>query len=144
MLLDESEDDSEDESGPEEDKYGHLLEFRMDPDAMQGIESDLLDSNGNADNIPADRLAENLEENFNFLKESETMPTRVLDDAFHFMDRLLRLLSKKHSAFKAFAHDFSKVIFIRDKSDLLAVQAVLELHGISWEYAKRAKADALN
>lgn len=60
------------------------------------------------------------------------------------MDRLLRLLSRKHSAFKAFAHDFSEAIFIRDKSDELAVRAVLEKNGISWEYAKRAKAAALN
>jgi hypothetical protein len=50
-------------------------------------------------------------------QNSETLPTRVLDDAFHFMDRLLRLLSKKHSAFKAFSHDFSEAIFIRDRSD---------------------------
>lgn len=75
---------------------------------------------------------------------AEKLPTRVLDDAFHFMDRLLRLLSKKHSAFNAFAHDFSEAIFIRDKSDELAVRTVLENHGVDWEYAKRAKASALN
>ncbi|KAK6968922.1 hypothetical protein R3P38DRAFT_2589282, partial [Favolaschia claudopus] len=72
------------------------------------------------------------------------LPTRVLDDAFHFMDRQPRLLSKKHSVFKAFSHDFSEANFIRDKSDVAAVRAVLEAHGINWEYAKRAKADALN
>jgi hypothetical protein len=76
--------------------------------------------------------------------QAQNLPTRVLDDAFHFMDRLLRLLSKKHSAFKAFAHDFSEAIFIRDKSDEMAVRSVLEKHGVSWEYAKRAKASALN
>lgn len=75
---------------------------------------------------------------------SETFHTRILDDAFHFMDRLLRLLSKKHSAFKAFAHDFSEAIFIRDKSDEDAVRAVLEKNGVGWEYAKRAMAPALN
>ncbi|KAK6968913.1 hypothetical protein R3P38DRAFT_3244494 [Favolaschia claudopus] len=53
-----------------------------------------------------------------------------------------RLLSKKHSVFKAFSHDFSEANFIRDKSDVAAVRAVLEAHGINWEYAKRAKADA--
>lgn len=76
--------------------------------------------------------------------QSHKFPSRVLDDAFHFMDRLVRLLSKKHSAFKAFAHDFSETIFIRDRSDELAVRAVLEKHGVDWEYAKRAKASALN
>ncbi|KAJ7060122.1 hypothetical protein C8F01DRAFT_1294576 [Mycena amicta] len=41
----------------------------------------------------------------------------------------MRLLSKKHPAFKAFCHDFSEAIFIRDKSDVLAVQAVLTAKG---------------
>jgi hypothetical protein len=43
---------------------------------------------------------------------STTLPTRVLDDAFHFMDRIFRLLPKKHSAFRAFAHDFSEAMFL--------------------------------
>jgi hypothetical protein len=33
------------------------------------------------------------------------------------MDCLLRLLSKKHSAFKEFAHQFSETLFIQDKDD---------------------------
>ncbi len=37
------------------------------------------------------------------------------------MDRLLRLLSKKHSAFKPFARDFSKAIFINDQTDFTMV-----------------------
>lgn len=75
---------------------------------------------------------------------TETLVTRVLDDAFHFMDRQLRTLSKKHTAFRAFAHDFAEAIFIRDRHDETAVRAILEGNGISWEYAKRAKAKALN
>jgi hypothetical protein len=71
------------------------------------------------------------------------LPSRVLDDVFHFMDRLFRLLPKKHSAFKAFAHDFSEAIFIRDSDDKARVRAALEAKGISWEYAKRAKASVL-
>lgn len=74
----------------------------------------------------------------------ESLPTRVLDDAFHFMDRILRLLSKKHSAFKSFAHDFSEAIFIRDQDDERRVRAVFEANGIDWEYAKRAKSSTLN
>lgn len=94
--------------------------------------------------VPADVLMSNLDAAFELLQKSEIMPSRVLDDAYHYMDRLLRLLSKKHSAFKPFAHDFSEAIFIRDRSDTLAVRAVLEKNGVSWEYAKRAKGDALN
>ncbi|KAJ7159340.1 hypothetical protein C8R43DRAFT_948269 [Mycena crocata] len=91
-----------------------------------------------------DVLMENLVDTVAILQNSETLPTRIFDDTFHFMDRLLRLLSKKHSAFKAFAHDFSEAIFIRDKSDEAAVRAVLEKHGVDWQYTKRAKAKALN
>ena len=79
--------------------------------------------------------------------ESDTVakkPTRILDDPFHFMDRLLRLLSKMHSAFNSFSHDFSEAIFIRDKDDEAQVRAVLDAKGISWDYAKRAKASSLN
>ncbi|KAE9397154.1 hypothetical protein BT96DRAFT_996110 [Gymnopus androsaceus JB14] len=37
-------------------------------------------------------------------EESQSLPTRVFDDIFHFMDRLLRTLPKSHSAFKEFAY----------------------------------------
>ncbi|KAJ6557976.1 hypothetical protein B0H19DRAFT_1291330 [Mycena capillaripes] len=128
-MMDDSDDsdnssDKESDSEPEEDPYSRLVYGLL--------------------NIPIDILMENLNDTFSILRESEPFPSRVLDDAFHFMDRLLRLLLKKHSAFKAFAHDFSEAIFIRDKSDKAAVHAVLENYGVSWEYAKRAKAKSLN
>lgn len=78
------------------------------------------------------------------VQNPQSLPTRVLDDAFHFMDRLLRLTSKKHSAYKAFSHDFSEAIFIRDKDDEKAVRKVLDKNGINWEYAKRGKSSELN
>ncbi|KAJ7356836.1 hypothetical protein DFH08DRAFT_1048015 [Mycena albidolilacea] len=73
-----------------------------------------------------------------------TLASRVLDDAYHFMDRLLRLLSKKHSVFKEFTHQFSETIFVRDQDDEAKVQEVLEKKGIPWEYAIRSKKAALN
>jgi predicted mannosyl-3-phosphoglycerate phosphatase (HAD superfamily) len=51
------------------------------------------------------------------------------------MDRIFRLLPKKHTAFRAFAHDFSEAIFLRDRDDEARVQAVLESKGINWDYA---------
>ncbi|KAF7367655.1 hypothetical protein MSAN_00829200 [Mycena sanguinolenta] len=60
--------------------------------------------------------------------------TKILDDVFHFMDQLLRLLSKKHSVFKDFAHHFSEAIFIRDKDDEDAVRAVIAKKGGKWSY----------
>ncbi|KAF9037406.1 hypothetical protein BDZ89DRAFT_1011046 [Hymenopellis radicata] len=90
---------------------------------------------------------EALEHAHSILREAvagDEVATRVLDDVFHFMDRLLRLLSKKHSAFKAFCHDFSEAIFIRDRDDERAVRTVLESRGVNWEFARRAKAAGLN
>ncbi|KAJ7151286.1 hypothetical protein C8R43DRAFT_951101 [Mycena crocata] len=152
-TADESGDDSdESELDSDEDPYSQLVFGLLfqNPNAMQnpddpmdGIETNW-SSGGNATDVPTDVLMANLADTFSVLQNSEALPTRVLDDAFHFMDRLLRLLSKKHSAFKAFAHDFSEAIFIRDKSDEDAVRAVLEKHGVDWEYAKRAKSKALN
>jgi hypothetical protein len=72
------------------------------------------------------------------------MPSRVLDDALHFMDRLLRLLPKMHSAFDAFCADFSRAIFLRDKDDESNVRRVLKAKGIDWEYAQRAKSNVIN
>ncbi|KAL0565231.1 hypothetical protein V5O48_016796 [Marasmius crinis-equi] len=69
--------------------------------------------------------------------------SRTLDDVFHFMDRLNRKLSKKHSAYKEFLHCFSLTIFIWDIDDVTAVKKVFEAKGIPWDYAVRAKADAL-
>jgi len=60
------------------------------------------------------------------------------------MDHLLWLLSKAHSAFNQFAHDFSEAIFIRDPDDEAKVRAVLERKGLSWEYYKWAKGLVLN
>lgn len=101
----------------------------LNPDAMDGIDPDWTSGLNDEvcsdtslfffsiecslyvlQDISPDILMENLNESFSLLEGSEVLPTRVLDDAFHFMDRLLRLLSKKHSAFKAFAHDFSEAI----------------------------------
>ncbi|KAJ7933565.1 hypothetical protein B0H13DRAFT_2306681 [Mycena leptocephala] len=110
---------------------------------MPGIDTNLFNPEVDED-TPAPMLMEGIEKTFSILNQHEKFSTQVLDDSFHYMDRLLRLLSKKHSVHKAFAHDFSEAIFIRDKTDVEAVKAVLEKHGVSWEYAKRAKAPALN
>jgi hypothetical protein len=60
------------------------------------------------------------------------------------MDRLLRLLPKKHSAFNEFAHQFSETLFIRDKDDEANVRRVLEAKKIKWDYAVRAMKAMLN
>ena len=60
------------------------------------------------------------------------------------MDQIFCLLPKKHTAFRAFAHDFSEAIFLRDRGDEARVRAVLEHKGINWDYARRAHSPSLN
>lgn len=60
------------------------------------------------------------------------------------MDWIFCLLPKKHTAFCAFAHDFSEAIFLWDRDDEARVWAILEHKGINWNYAWRAHSPSLN
>ncbi|KAJ7204383.1 hypothetical protein GGX14DRAFT_646836 [Mycena pura] len=99
------------------------------------------DTDDNSDIQESIQHAQNI---IHLAAQDDTIPTRVLDDAFHFMDRLIRLLSKLHTAFKPFCAHFSETIFLRDKDDEAAVRAVLEKKGIDWEWAKHAMSSSLN
>ncbi|KAF7310239.1 hypothetical protein MIND_00397600 [Mycena indigotica] len=106
---------------------------------------------GSLPEVTADNLEQMLRDSIQHAQDiinqphtSQTLASRILDDAYHFMDRLLRLLSKKHPAFKEFAHLFSETIFIRDAEDEAKVRAILAKKGISWEYAIRARKAALH
>ncbi|KAG6818808.1 hypothetical protein H0H93_001463 [Arthromyces matolae] len=74
---------------------------------------------------------------------TKPFPSRVLEDLWHVQDRLLRLLSKKHSGFKAFARAFSETLLVRDEDDVAAVAAVYEQRGYNWESALRSNADKI-
>lgn len=57
---------------------------------------------------------------------SSVLDTRVLDDPFHFMDRVLRTIPETHSLRKAFSVAFSDTLFTIDQDDKLLVSATLE------------------
>jgi hypothetical protein len=77
-------------------------------------------------------------------KDLKALLTRILEDIFHVIDRLLRLLSKSHSAYKAFAFAFSQAIFIYDRNDREAVEAILDKHNLTWDYALHIKKTAIH
>jgi hypothetical protein len=77
------------------------------------------------------------------LRPNQMLPTRVFDDIFHVQDRLLRLLPKSHSAFKAFARAFADTILVADAGDRAAVEQVYASKGLTWQYALRAHTDAV-
>ncbi|KAF7354259.1 hypothetical protein MVEN_01113900 [Mycena venus] len=115
---------------------------------LKSDETSILDNDsGLSDTDSLDQLRDELQNLENVLQQryqGDPVATKILDDAFHFMDRLLRLLSKKHSVFKDFAFQFSEAIYIRDKDDEDAVRAVIEKKGGKWSYMIRARADAMN
>ncbi|KAF5382655.1 hypothetical protein D9615_003032 [Tricholomella constricta] len=83
----------------------------------------------------------------NLLHQPETvsgpLSSRLFDDLWHVQDRLLRLLPKSHSGFKAFAASFSQTLLVPDISDVEAVTDVYRKKGLTWSYALRANSDAV-
>ncbi|KAJ7195718.1 hypothetical protein B0H12DRAFT_1169101 [Mycena haematopus] len=142
---------SSQESQPLSLNSGHQLNPTPESQNDSTVDEDLEDTDHSEDdnlgNSTEGTVIEALRHTQEIIQQPKigtTLASRVLDDAYHFMDRLLRLLSKKHSIFNEFAHQFSETIFIRDKDDEAKVRAVLEKKNIKWEYAIRAKKSALN
>ncbi|KIK66912.1 hypothetical protein GYMLUDRAFT_55535 [Collybiopsis luxurians FD-317 M1] len=140
-LLPSNADNDEDEDREgEDDSYGYYSDD--DNDIGRDFDDD------DPEPTPEELIVNSLQEAQDLLTQPQgslgTLASRVLDDAFHFMDCLLRTLPKKHSAFKEFAHQFSKTIFVRDGGDLRTVKLVLEKKGMSWDYIVRAKKSWLN
>ena len=58
--------------------------------------------------------------------------TRIFLDLFHFMDRLLRLLSKKHSLTKKFSRAFSDTMLVPCAEDRKKMEAFLKSKDKTW------------
>ena len=72
------------------------------------------------------------------------LPTRVFDDIFHVQNRLLKTLSKMHSAFNSFARELSQVMLVEDVNDRRAVKEMLAKKGKTWEQMVYSNPDALH
>ena len=72
------------------------------------------------------------------------LPTRVFDDIFHVQNRLLKTLSKMHSAFNSFARELSQVMLVEDINDRRAVEEMLAKKGKTWEQMVYSNPDALH
>ena len=75
---------------------------------------------------------------------NSSLPTRVFDDIFHVQNRLLKTLSKMHSAFNSFARELSQVMLIEDVDDRRAVEEVLARKGKTWEQMMYSNPDNLH
>jgi len=72
------------------------------------------------------------------------LPTRVFDDIFHVQNRLLKTLSKMHSAFNSFARELSRVMLVEDVNDRHAVEEVLARKGKTWDKMMYSNPDNLH
>src|SRR5882762_8366201 len=57
--------------------------------------------------------------------DSNVLPSRILADVFHEIDKVCRTISKKHTHHNAFATAFSNTMLVTDKCDRLRVEAYL-------------------
>jgi hypothetical protein len=64
------------------------------------------------------------------------IPSRILADCFHVIDRVCRTISCKHSALRKFAAAFSDTLLVPDKDDRDIVESVLRKKGETWEKTK--------
>jgi hypothetical protein len=65
-----------------------------------------------------------------------SIPSRILADVFHEIDKVCRTISRKHTLRRHFARAFSDTMLIPDLGDKSAVDAVLKAKGITWDQAR--------
>ncbi|KAJ6516958.1 hypothetical protein DFH09DRAFT_1287885 [Mycena vulgaris] len=64
------------------------------------------------------------------------VPSRILADIFHEIDKVCRTISRKHTLRRHFARAFSDTMLIPDVGDKAAVEAVLSAKGLTWDQAR--------
>ncbi|KAL0567504.1 hypothetical protein V5O48_014489 [Marasmius crinis-equi] len=143
-LDDDQSSESDDESESVRGGASGDVDINQDPDGDK-----LWDDEDDPEPEPEELVIAAIREAQGMIRQESSagdraLASRILDDSFHFMDRLLKTLPKKHSAFKEFAHQFSETIFVRDAADVKAVKAVIEKKGLSWDYIVRSKKPWLN
>ena len=68
--------------------------------------------------------------------ESNDIPSRILADVFHVMDKVCRTISRKHSLCCKFAIAFSDTLLVPDEEDKAALISVLSKSNITWDRIK--------
>jgi hypothetical protein len=95
-------------------------------DQETNIESDDEDE----DSISESNIEENLgpiERSSGFTQQpSDILPSHILADVFHEIDKVCRTISKKHTLCQKFATAFSDTLLVPDEDDKKAVSEILE------------------
>ncbi|KAJ7660462.1 hypothetical protein B0H17DRAFT_1145018 [Mycena rosella] len=64
------------------------------------------------------------------------VPSRILADVFHEIDKVCRTISRKHTLRRHFARAFSDTMLVSDLGDKTAVEAVLAAKGLTWDQTR--------
>lgn len=95
------------------------------------------DSDSDADDIETNIGESVIQNPAGYIQENTgEIPSRILADCFHVIDRVCRTISRKHSAHHNFAAAFSDTLLVPDKDDRDIVESVLRKKGESWEKVK--------
>lgn len=79
-----------------------------------------------------------MEQSFSYHQPAESIriPSRILADVFHEIDKVCRTISKKHTLHRRFSIAFSETVLIPDEDDKAAVTTVLTKMNITWDKIK--------
>ncbi|KAH8109627.1 hypothetical protein DFH11DRAFT_1474484, partial [Phellopilus nigrolimitatus] len=124
------------------------------PQPHTSIQSNLSNSDSESESdLDADVSAqvEELDSNENEVLGSSALsqpqtgeiPSRILADAFHIMDRITRHIPRTHTLRKSFSIAYSDTLFVPDKEDKARVIAVLRAGNLTWDSVKRERPDWL-
>jgi hypothetical protein len=76
-------------------------------------------------------------------ESANQLPSRILADVFHEIDKVCRTISKKHSLHHKFATAFSDTMLIPDKKDKANVEVYLKSKSKSWDRVRQASPEWL-
>jgi len=97
------------------------------------------DENSDVENMEEENSAdiENMEsENAGYIQysQSKSLPSCILADVFHEMDKVGYTISKKHSLHRHLVVAFSDTMLVPDKKDKKLVEAYLKEKDVKWDY----------
>lgn len=108
---------------------------QRDPDSNSNHESDS-DSTQDIDSENENDLSEFPEYSGYHQIPSDNIPSGVLGDVFHEIDKVTKTISKKNTLHKKFARAFSDTMLVPDEGDKKGVVVVLTKKNLKWELVR--------
>jgi hypothetical protein len=101
------------------------------------------DSDSESDTIQSNEYMTHHNQSFYNQQQDGNIPSQILADSFHIIDRLCKTISRKHSALQKFATAFSDTLLVPDQNDKAIVEAMLQKNRETWDQIKSKSPDWL-